>query len=184
MSDNLSRVLLEFKYMRLLVFLMAIYSSIIFATDVVVKITVVPSLGSFTATNDFLSGQITHEKDGSITGHNIQIKTQRFTTSTDPDNPLFQLRDKHLKRYIKADKYPIAKLKNAVGKDGKGSAILEFMGKQKEIKFKFKKDKNRYISNFKLDLKDWLDEKVSYGSNGIQDIVDVEVYFPIKKSSN
>lgn len=133
--------------------------------------------GDFTAINKSIKGNIT-QKNGMLYAEEIKAKMGRFKTGS----ALFKLRDKHLKKYIKAEQYPYALIKNASGKNGKGQATLSFMGQEKPISFTYKEQGKDFLGEFDLNIKEWGITGVNYNGAGVKDIVHVRVTLPRPKT--
>jgi polyisoprenoid-binding protein YceI len=128
--------------------------------------------GSFEAKTKKIKGKV-KKKGGKYTAKKITIKVKSLKTG-------IELRDDHLQKRLNPKKHPKIFIKNAVGKNGKGKALLEMNGIKKKINFTFK-DKKKYVEvDFKFRLKDYKIKDVSYMGIGVQDVVKVKALVPLK----
>lgn len=102
----------------------------------------------------------------------VSLRVKRLKTGID-------LRDEHMQKYIKASEHSTASVTNAKASGGNGTGVLEFMGKKKNQKFTYKIDGDMLVANFKISIKQWGVESVSYKGVGVEDVVDVKAYIPI-----
>jgi hypothetical protein len=83
------------------------------------------------------------------------------------------LRDKHMKKYLEVDTYPIAQLTAAAGENGTGSGTLNIKGQHQKIEGK------NLQAKFKLNLSDLKITGIRYMGAGVADDVTVTITLPI-----
>jgi hypothetical protein len=91
------------------------------------------------------------------------------------------LRDKHLKARLESDKHPQAKLIKATGESGKGKALIELKGMQKEVAGTYAIEGKDLKAQFKIHLPDWDIKDISYAGLGVEDDVVVDVVVPLQE---
>lgn len=140
-------------------------------SGVVIDVKLSPA-GSFKAETSKVKGSAQKSGDGVI-AENIEVDINSIKTGVD-------LRDKHLKERLLADKFPVAKLIKAEGKGGKGKATLEVKGMQKEVSGTYKVSGNTLQAQFKMSLADLEIKDVRYMGVGAKDEIMLTVNVPIK----
>lgn len=133
--------------------------------------------GAFQARTSDLSGFAYYE--------GTELKATPIAVRMDTLATGIALRDRHLKERLQADKNPVAKLTEAMGKDGKGEGLLEYRSFKKRVPFSYKVDDTRTRVTAKLDLKisDFgLADEIMYMGVGVDDEVALEVAVPISKT--
>jgi polyisoprenoid-binding protein YceI len=149
-------------------------STLIAHADPGVEINVALSpAGKFTATTANVKG-FAQKTGDAIVAENVLVEVNTLKTGV-------SLRDDHLKKRLSTDKFPIAKLIKATGKDGKGKALIEIKGMQKEVTGTYEIKGNEMIAKFPMQLKDLDIKDVRYMSIGVKDEVMVQVRLPIKQ---
>ncbi len=91
------------------------------------------------------------------------------------------LRDKHLKQRLDVDKFPMAKLIKAEGKNGKGTATIEIKGKKLPVDGTYEVKSGHLIAKFKMKMSDLGIDDVNYMGVGAKDEVVVSVDLPTKE---
>jgi hypothetical protein len=137
----------------------------------VVAVTLSPA-GSFKGKCSKVIGHAYKTADG-VAAENIQVDLRGMKTG-------IELRDKHTKRYLEADKHPYAKLIKASGKGGKGKALVEIKGIKREVEGTYKIQGSNLMAQFKLHLPDVKITDISYMSVGVEDDVTIDVSVPLK----
>lgn len=141
------------------------------AQGVSVAVTLNPA-GSFKAETTSVKGFATKTADG-VMAENIEVDLRTLTTG-------ISLRDKHTKKHLMADKYPMAKLIKATGKGGKGTATIEIKGIKDEVSGTYEIKGDSLVAKFPIHLKDLKIEDINYMGVGVEDDVQLTVTVPIK----
>ena len=136
-----------------------------------VDVTLTPA-GSFQAKTEKVTGTAYKTPDGGVAAENVTVQMQTLTTG-------IELRDKHTKKYLEADKFPMAKLIKATGKDGKGVATIEIKGIQKQYTGTYKVEGNILKASFKVHLPDVNITGVKYMGIGVAEDVTVNIAVPL-----
>lgn len=136
-----------------------------------VDVTLTPA-GSFQAKTEKVTGTAYKTPDGGVAAENVIVALNTVTTG-------IELRDKHTRRYLEADKYPTAKLIKATGKDGKGVATIEIKGIQKQYNGTYKVEGNTLKASFKVHLPDVKITGVKYMGIGVAEDVTVNIALPL-----
>lgn len=151
----------------------ALMSSLAWADgSAVVAVTLSPA-GSFKGKSTKVTGNAYKTADGGVAAENIQVDLRGIKTG-------IELRDKHTKKHLEADKYPYAKLIKASGKGGKGKALIEIKGIKREVEGTYKVEGSTLMAEFKLHLPDVKITDISYMSVGVEDDVTIDVSVPLK----
>jgi hypothetical protein len=125
--------------------------------------------GNFSAETQSIIGVL--NKDGqSITSAKLGVKVSNLKTGID-------LRDEHFFNYLEEKKYPLITLSEIKIIDGKGSGKLQIKNKIKTVDFLVVKKDDKYISEFKVALKDFGLEAPSYMLVSIKEEVNIYVEF-------
>jgi polyisoprenoid-binding protein YceI len=127
--------------------------------------------GSFKAKTAKIKG-LAKQKGNLVIGNNIMVDLRSLDTG-------IALRDNHLKKRLLVEKFPVAKLLNAKGKEGKGEATLSMMGKEHKITGTYITKGNFLISEFKLKLSALGINDVSYMGVGVKDDVVITATVPV-----
>lgn len=129
--------------------------------------------GDFTANSSSLSGYMV-EKDGAVyLGQPLKVKTSSFKTG-------IELRDEHMVKYMGGSKHPYIVVNKGMGKGGKGVALVNFNGKDKKVKFNYKKSGSSVDVDFKIKISDFGIDDVSYQGIGVEDEVTIKAKVPLK----
>lgn len=139
--------------------------------SIVIDVKLSPA-GSFKAETSKVKGHAQKSGDG-VSAENIVVDINSIKTGVD-------LRDKHLKERLLADKFPVAKLIKAEGKAGKGKATLEVKGIKKEVGGVYKVNGNTLQAQFKMSLADLEIKDVRYMGVGAKDEITITVNVPVK----
>ena len=87
------------------------------------------------------------------------------------------LRDQHLKKYLKVNQYKYIKVSEIKVQNGKGVGVLHLMDKKKKIKFKVSKGEDEVLASFKLSLKSLQLEKPGFMGISVADELEINVLF-------
>jgi hypothetical protein len=128
--------------------------------------------GGFKAETDKVQG-FAYKTPTGIAAENVLIDMKTLKTGV-------SLRDKHTKEHLLVDKFPQAKLVKAIGKGGKGEAIVEIMGKQQKVKGTYTIEGNVLKAQFPIHLPDVNIKGIRYMGIGVKDEVVVNVQLPIQ----
>ncbi len=152
-------------------------SAIAFAENgsVAIDVTLSPA-GSFQAKTEKVTGTAFRTADGVI-AENVVVALNTLVTG-------IELRDKHTRKHLEADKFPMAKLIKATGKDGKGEGILEIKGKKQKVSGTYKVDGNMLKASFKVHLPDVAITDVKYMGVGVEQDVMVNISLPLGAARN
>lgn len=138
---------------------------------VAIDVTLTPA-GSFQAKTEKVSGTAYKTPDGGVAAENVTVAMTTLATG-------IELRDKHTKKYLEAEKFPTAKLIKATGKDGKGVATIEIKGKQQKVNGTYKIDGNTLKASFKVHLPNVNITGVKYMGIGVAEDVVVNISLPL-----
>ena len=143
----------------------------VLAGAVAVDVTLSPA-GSFKAETESVQG-FAYKTATGIAAENVIIDMKTLKTGV-------SLRDKHTKEHLLVEKFPQAKLVKAVGKDGKGEAIVEIMGKKQRVKGTYTVVGNTMKAQFPIKLSDVDIKGIRYMGIGVKDDVVINVDLPIQ----
>ncbi len=154
---------------KLLVIMTFLVSSFSLAGDVRVLVGLSPA-GSFEAQAKIHNGVVKTSK-GKFFARNMYVYAKDLKTG-------IGLRDDHLYKRLDLKKHPKIKVLKAVGKSGKGVAIVEIRGVKKKVPFKFSKksggkvafDMDIVLKDFKFDKKK---DGLSYMGIGVKDKISI-----------
>lgn len=142
-----------------------------FANQVAVDVKLSPA-GSFKAETSKVTGSAKKTADG-VLAENVVVDVQSLKTG-------IELRDKHLKDYLKGKEYPQIKLIKATGKGGKGKGVMEIMGMKKEVDGTYEVAGSDLKAQFKMKLSELKITGVKYMGIGVKDEVVIKVNLPLK----
>lgn len=140
-------------------------------TGAIVDVKLSPA-GSFKAETSKIQGSAKKTADG-VLAENIMVDLKSLKTGID-------LRDKHLKERLLVDKFPVAKLIKAEGKDGKGTATVLIKGVKKDVTGTYKISGKNLEAQFKLSLSELDIKDVRYMGVGAKDEVTITVNVPVQ----
>lgn len=129
--------------------------------------------GSFTATTDKIKGDVTKNKDGSVTAKELTVPIKSLKTGID-------LRDEHLKKHLGYKEHPQAKLSDIKGKDGKATGVLEVAGVKKPIDITYTEEGNNINAKFKVKASEYKLPTAQYMGVGVEDGIEGEAILPFK----
>lgn len=127
--------------------------------------------GSFVAKTNRVKGVAKQSANG-VSANQVAVDLNSLDTG-------IELRNKHLKQRLLVDKFPVAKLVTATGKDGKGKATIVLMGKKQNVTGTYQVKGKFLVSEFKMKLSDLNVKDVSYMGLGVKDEVTVKVTVPV-----
>ncbi len=130
--------------------------------------------GSFDIKGTKVKGKIS-KTAGGFQAKMLKFPVKKLSSGID-------LRDKHLKKKLEAKKHPYVKILKAVGKKGKGSAIISIRGIQKKISFVYKEGKGSLSLYFKINLKDFKFKGINYMGVGVKDVIKIKALLPFSAS--
>jgi hypothetical protein len=156
-----------------LVLPLLITSSLLFAAPkkgIVISVELSPA-GSF---------EITGRLKGSITKKGSSFSAEKLTFSVPKLKTGLELRDEHTIKYLSnSGKFKTITVV-AKGKDGKGIGIAKVRGKKKKFKFTYEQSGRYIIAKFKLSLKEFGIDGISYMGIGVDDQVEIIATVPVK----
>jgi polyisoprenoid-binding protein YceI len=157
---------------RFLTFLILVAPILSFAqgTGVAVHVTLSPA-GSFIAETERVTGTAYKTADG-VAAENVIVDINSLKTGV-------SLRDKHTKEHLLAEKFPQARLIKAIGKGGKGEAIVEIKGIKKKVAGTYTIAGNILKASFPLHLSDLDIKGIKYMGVGVKDDVTVDINLPL-----
>lgn len=142
-----------------------------YAGSVAVDVTLSPA-GHFRAETESVHGFAYKVGDG-FAAENVLIDVNTLKTGVG-------LRDKHTRQHLEAAKFPEAKLIKAVGKGGKGSAIVEIKGIKKKVSGTYTVVGNTLKAQFPMHLSELEIKNIRYMGIGVKDDVVINVNLPIQ----
>ena len=157
--------------MRFLLILALAFSSNLFAKSMTAKVALNP-MGSFEVKTKRIRGTVAKKGD-TLKAANIEIAVKSFDT----DN---ETRDEHLKDKLEFKKYPNIVVEKAVGKGGKGQAIIKVRSISKKVPFSYSEKGNEVEVNFSISLKEYGITGINYMGVGVQDQVKISASLPVK----
>jgi hypothetical protein len=145
--------------------------SSVFASEVKINVTLSPA-GSFEAITKRVKGYAYKTPSG-VAAKNVLVDVRSLDTD-------MELRNKHMKERLDAKKYPVVKLIKAIGKNGKGDALIEVKGIKKKYSGTYTINGKELEGTFKMKLSEIGIKDVSYMSVGVNDEVAVHITLPLK----
>ncbi len=131
-------------------------------------------MGSFEAKSTNVIGK-GYRQGNKYFAKSLKAPINNFST----DN---NMRDDHMKEKLKSDKHPFIIVENIKAENGKGTAMLTFVGVKKPITFTFKDlDGKSAEAKFDINLPDYKIEGISYKGVGVEDKLSVVVTLPYEK---
>jgi len=163
--------------MKILILLsLLVQSTAVFAINksILIDVPLSPA-GSFQISSKRIKGKV--KLSGSnMSASNITIAIKSLKTG-------IKLRDNHLQKKLGIEKDPKANLLlvSAEGTDGKGQGVFKVLGQLQKVSFTYQKISAKLVqAKFKLSLKRFKIEGVSYMGVGVEDIVSVKINLPFK----
>lgn len=147
--------------------LMLISTSLIFAGEIQIEVTLNPA-GSFVAKSDLLKvGKFSRQKQNGFLLKRASLALDSLSTG-------IELRDAHMKEnYFEVQNYPQAELFETVGKGGHFKGKLRLHGVTKDIKGDYELTPQRLKAQFFCRLSDFKIKKANYRGIGVEDQVKV-----------
>lgn len=152
------------------IFLMS-FLSIANASSMNAKVELTP-MGSFEVKTKRIRGAVIKKGD-TLQAANIEIPVRSLSS----DN---ETRDNHLKEKLNMVKFPNIVLKKAVGKGGKGQAIIEMAGASQKVPFQYQEKGKEVEVKFQISLKTYGISGINYMGVGVQDIVKIDAVLSLK----
>ena len=137
-----------------------------------VDVALVPA-GSFVGKTQDVKGEATLDGD-TVRAENIIVNLKDLKTGV-------KLRDEHTQKHLETDKFPQAILVKAVGKGGKGGAIIKIKGVDEKVSGTYKIEGSTLIADFPVKLSVHQITGIKYMGIGVDDQVKIHVEIPIKK---
>lgn len=157
--------------MRLIAVLLLSFFSVANASSMNAKVDLTP-MGSFEVKTKRIRGAVIKKGD-TLQAANIEIPVKSLSS----DN---ETRDNHLKEKLNMAKFPNIVLKKAVGKAGRGQAIIEMAGASQKVAFQYE-DKGKNVEvKFQISLKSYGISGINYMGVGVQDIVKIQAVLSLK----
>lgn len=91
------------------------------------------------------------------------------------------LRDQHIHNYFKEKKYKKIAIRNVQISKGRGTGELSINGVTKKVKFKVKRQRNSYTTQFRVNRKYFKLPKAEFMGISVNDTSNVKVSFPFKE---
>lgn len=157
--------------MRFILIALLFVSSPLFAKSMLAKVNLNP-MGSFEVKTKRIRGNAVKKGD-TLQAAGIEISVKNF----DSDN---ETRDEHLKEKLEFKKYPNIIVEKAVGKGGKGQAIIKVRSVSQKIPFTYKEKGKEVEVNFSISLKSYGITGINYMGVGVQDEVKINASIPVK----
>lgn len=157
--------------MRLVLIILLAFSGSLFAKSMTAKVALNP-MGSFEVKTKRIRGAVARNGD-KLQATNIEIAVKSFDT----DN---ETRDEHLKEKLEIKKYPNIIVEKAIGKGGKGQAIIKMRNISKKVPFSYSEKGSEVEVNFSISLKDYGITGINYMGVGVQDEVKISASLPLK----
>lgn len=151
--------------------LLLLVSSLSFSASVSLFVKLSPA-GSFEA--------ITREINGRVIYKGGKLKSKRILVAVDSLKTGIDLRDEHLKKYLRHIKNPYIYMHDLKGENNRGTGMLEVCGVKKKIIFIYKVKGKSLEADFSIDTKSFNLSKIKYFNIGVNEIVKIKVIIPIK----
>jgi len=135
--------------------------------------------GDFIAQTSDVTGFAEMVSPTEVKASNIKVNLKTLKTG-------MELRDDHAKnKYLEVAKYPEAILVSATGKDGKGSGVLKFHGKENKVEGTYSLiGGNKLLkAEFKIKLSQYGINEINYKGVGVDDEVKIEVLVPVQAAA-
>jgi hypothetical protein len=138
--------------------------------NVQINVTMTPA-GSFVAESSKVEGSA-HKTGNGVIAENILVDVNSLTSH-------INLRDKHMKARLNAEKFKYAKLIKATGSGGRGQALVEIKGIKKQVSGTYQIAGNMLKAHFPIHLSDFEIKDVAFKGIGVKDEVTIHVNVPI-----
>lgn len=157
--------------MRVLVLLALCISTNLYAKSMVAKVNLTP-MGSFEVKTKRIRGNVVKKGD-MLQAAGIEVSVKSFATEN-------ETRDDHLKDKLEVKKFPNVVVEKAVGKGGRGQAIIVMKGISQKVPFTYKEKGKEVEVDFSVSLKSYGITGISYMGVGVQDEVKINASIPLK----
>ncbi len=157
--------------MRLLLVTLLLLSDTTFAKSMTAKVALNP-MGSFVVKTKRIRGSAVKKGDA-LQAVGLEISVKSFDT----DN---ETRDDHLKEKLEYKKYPNIVVEKAVGKGGKGQAIIKVRDIKTKVPFTYIEKGKEVEVSFSISLKSYGITGINYMGVGVQDEVKIDASIPVK----
>lgn len=138
-----------------------------------VKVQLSPA-GNFIARTEKVIGEAQLDAaTGTVKAQNIKVGVQSLETG-------IELRNKHTVEKLQAIKFPAVELIKAIGKDGKGKAQINIMGKKLNVEGTYEIVGSMLKAQFPISLSDLDIGGIRYMGVGVKDTVNVEITVPVR----
>tara|TARA_R110000868_G_scaffold117600_15_gene312499 strand:+ start:7076 stop:7492 length:417 start_codon:yes stop_codon:yes gene_type:complete len=129
-------------------------------------------MGSFEVKTKRIRGNVIKKGD-TLQATSIEVSVKTF----DSDN---ETRDGHLKDKLEVKKFPNIVVEKAIGKGGKGQAIIKMRNISQKVPFTYKEAGKEVQVNFSISLKSFGITGINYMGVGVQDEVKIAASIPLK----
>jgi len=157
--------------MRFILIALFLLSSSVFAKSMVAKLNLNP-MGSFEVKTKRIRGNVVKKGD-TLQATSIEVSVKSF----DSDN---ETRDGHLRDKLEVKKFPNIVVEKAIGKGGKGQALIKMRGVTQKVPFTYKEAGKEVNVNFSISLKAYGITGINYMGVGVQDEVKIAASIPLK----
>lgn len=157
--------------MRVLLLLALCISTNLYAKSMVAKVNLTP-MGSFEVKTKRIRGNVVKKGD-MLQAAGIEVSVKSFATEN-------ETRDDHLKDKLEVKKFPNVVVEKAVGKGGRGQAIIVMKGISQKVPFTYKEKGKEVEVDFSVSLKSYGITGISYMGVGVQDEVKINASIPLK----
>lgn len=156
--------------MKFLIALTLFFTQITLAQVAKIDVQLSPA-GSFEAQGKVV-GSLKKIK-GMLVGKNIRVPIKSLETG-------IELRDSHLQKRLRSKRVSSVAVLKAKGKGGKGIGIISVKGIKRKFKFTYKLKGKVAHCQFKLSLKKFKIQDISYLGVGVVDEVTIKAEVPVK----
>lgn len=158
--------------MRALLVILAMFLSCqTWAKSMIARVELNP-MGSFEVKTKRIRGSVMKKADR-LEAVNIEIPVRSFET----DN---ETRDNHLKEKLNMKKFPNVVVQKAIGKGGRGQAIIQMSGATQKVPFSYEEKGSEVQINFNISLKSFGISGINYMGVGVEDGVKIKATLPLK----
>lgn len=159
--------------MKLIILFALLLANIAFAVEVTAFVKLSPS-GSFEAKTNHVTGRIV-SKNGKLQAKKVLVPVDSLKTGID-------LRDEHLKKYLKIKDHPYITLMDLVGENGVAKATINIAGVSTQLlKIDYSVDGKKLNANFIIDVLKFKLDEVKYFNIGVDNIIKINVKLDIDK---
>ena len=142
------------------------------ATESVEFVVRLSPVGEFVAKSPALKGSAVKKGEGYI-AKNVTLDLRSLKTG-------MELRDRHMGEYFETDKFPMAEVTAAQGKNGKFAAHLVIRKQKQKIVGTYDVSSNVLTAKFKTTLSAFKIKKANYMGVGVEDEIEVQIRIPVK----